>query len=222
MVVSNDEPDRDTKFYQVQDSPVDGVQPGEVIELHPSAASAFVDNLSEIDADTREDAEEEAENYTVPGQRSGSGPGMSPLDIDAGTFVVQDDPIGGVQPGETIDLSPEVARAFSDNLEAADADADSDSDSDDGSDTAGESNAAAEADGDADAGDENDGHRFYSDADQFNAQAFVERTPQRDIRSDLDSGEYDAHLDAILEAEEAHKGRQGVHEAVEERRSASE
>lgn len=52
-----------------------------------------------------------------------------------------------------------------------------------------------------------------SDAD-VDAEAFVDRTPMEDVVADIDSGEYDAHLDAI----EAAATREGVQDAIDERR----
>jgi hypothetical protein len=62
-------------------------------------------------------------------------------------------------------------------------------------------------------------HRHISQArppetDDFDAAAFVDRTPMDDVVADIESGEYDAHLDAI----EAEASRQGVLDALDERR----
>jgi hypothetical protein len=58
-----------------------------------------------------------------------------------------------------------------------------------------------------DNGDETDG-------DGFEAEAFVDRTPMDDVVDDIESGEYDDHLDAIADAAD----RQGVLDAVDDRR----
>jgi hypothetical protein len=51
-------------------------------------------------------------------------------------------------------------------------------------------------------------------ADEFDAAAFVDRTPMEDVVQDIKSGEYDEHLDAIEAAAE----RNGVQDAIDERR----
>lgn len=51
---------------------------------------------------------------------------------------------------------------------------------------------------------------------EFDAAAFVDRTPMSDVVEDLESGDYDAHLDAIEEVAD----RQGVQDAIEHRREA--
>jgi len=48
----------------------------------------------------------------------------------------------------------------------------------------------------------------------FDAETFVDRTPMDDVVDDIESGEYDDHLDEI----EAEAERQGVIDAVDERR----
>lgn len=55
-------------------------------------------------------------------------------------------------------------------------------------------------------------------SDEFNPGAFVDRTPMGDVIDDVESGEYDAHLDEI----EAEADRQGVLDAVTERQSTDE
>jgi len=50
-------------------------------------------------------------------------------------------------------------------------------------------------------------------ADEFDAGTFVDRTPMSDVVEDIETGEYDDHLDAI--ADEA--SRQGVLDAVDAR-----
>jgi hypothetical protein len=53
---------------------------------------------------------------------------------------------------------------------------------------------------------------------EFDAEAFVDRTPMSDVVADLESGGYDDHLDAIKAAEEAGRDRDGVATAIENRR----
>lgn len=55
--------------------------------------------------------------------------------------------------------------------------------------------------------DEDDG------GEAFDAETFVDRTPMDDVVDDLESGDYDEHLDAIETAAD----RQGVLDAIEER-----
>jgi len=50
--------------------------------------------------------------------------------------------------------------------------------------------------------------------DGFDAEAFVDRTPMDDVVADIESGDYDDHLDAIEDVAE----RQGVQDAIDERR----
>jgi hypothetical protein len=65
---------------------------------------------------------------------------------------------------------------------------------------------------DIESGDEDAG-----DGD-FDAEAFVDRTPVSDVVDDLETGEYDDRLDEILEAEQRGRNRKSVQSAVEERR----
>lgn len=51
-------------------------------------------------------------------------------------------------------------------------------------------------------------------AAEFDATAFVDRTPMSVVIEDLETGDYDTHLDAIEAAAE----RVGVQDAIEERR----
>lgn len=64
---------------------------------------------------------------------------------------------------------------------------------------------------DADASDDNDG-------DEFDAGAFVDRTPMSEVVSDIESGDYDDRLDAIEAAEADGRDREGVADAIEARR----
>lgn len=50
----------------------------------------------------------------------------------------------------------------------------------------------------------------------FEAEAFVDRTPMSEVIEDLETGDYDGHLDAI----EAAADRKGVQTAIDERREA--
>jgi len=52
----------------------------------------------------------------------------------------------------------------------------------------------------------------------FDATDFVDRTPMDDVVKDLESGDYDIHLDAIEAAEADNRDRQGVADAIQERR----
>jgi hypothetical protein len=54
--------------------------------------------------------------------------------------------------------------------------------------------------------------------DAFDAVSFVDRTPMDDVVEDIESGDYDAHLDAIAAAEADGRDREGVADAVDARR----
>jgi hypothetical protein len=54
----------------------------------------------------------------------------------------------------------------------------------------------------------------------FDAEAFVDRTPMAEVVDDIESGDVDAHLDAIESAEAGHRDREGVADAIAERREA--
>lgn len=75
--------------------------------------------------------------------------------------------------------------------------------------------ADAEGDGDGDGGDGED------EDDEFDAASFVDRTPQREVIDDIETGEYDEHLDEIAAAEESDRDRRGVERAVNARRDES-
>lgn len=53
---------------------------------------------------------------------------------------------------------------------------------------------------------------------EFDAESFVSRIPMSDVIDDIESGDYDAQLDAIEAAESAGKDRIGVQESINERR----
>jgi len=55
-------------------------------------------------------------------------------------------------------------------------------------------------------------------SESFDAAAFVDRTPMEGVVTDIESGEYDAHLDTIEAAEAEARDRQGVADAVAARR----
>lgn len=54
--------------------------------------------------------------------------------------------------------------------------------------------------------------------DGFDAESFVGRIPMSDVIDDIESGEYDSHLDAIETAETDGKDRIGVQQAINARR----
>lgn len=56
------------------------------------------------------------------------------------------------------------------------------------------------------------------DGSTFDAAVFVDRVPQDDVIADIESGEYDAHLDAIEAAETEGKERNGVLDTIDARR----
>lgn len=71
---------------------------------------------------------------------------------------------------------------------------------------------------DADGDDEPEEPKPDEEADvddsDFDAAVFVARTPMEDVVEDIESGDYDEHLDEIEEAAD----RQGVQDAIAERR----
>ena len=58
--------------------------------------------------------------------------------------------------------------------------------------------------------------------EEFDAEAFVDRTPQKEVIVDLETGEYDEYLDEIETAEAENHDRRGVERALEERRGNSD
>lgn len=70
-----------------------------------------------------------------------------------------------------------------------------------------------------DDGDESDEDEDEAeDAEDFDAAAFVDRTPMGVVVEDIESGEYDEYLDAIEAAEADGPDREGVSDAINERR----
>jgi|GEM_PF-1468934 hypothetical protein len=59
-----------------------------------------------------------------------------------------------------------------------------------------------------------EGVTYDPDQAEFDAAEFVDRTPMDDVVDDIESGDYDDHLEAIKEAAD----REGVQDAVSERR----
>ena len=118
---SEPESESETGYYRVVHSPFDGTAPGEIVEVEESTAEAFGTNLEAVDADSKEEAEEQAAAQTATEED---------FDPEAGTFEVQHSPLGGVEPGDTIDLDADTARAFSDNLAVATNDGDSEESAD--------------------------------------------------------------------------------------------
>ena len=64
--------------------------------------------------------------------------------------------------------------------------------------------------------DESESHEPAAEA--FDAKSFVDRTPMADVIDDIESGDYDAHLDAIAQAETEARDRNGVADAIAARR----
>jgi hypothetical protein len=80
---------------------------------------------------------------------------------------------------------------------------------------------AADADSGEDAdGDEEDGgaDETGDEEDAFDAAAFVDRTPMDDVVEDIESGNVDAHLEEVAAAEAEGRDRQGVADAITDRR----
>ena len=70
-----------------------------------------------------------------------------------------------------------------------------------------------------DGGEEDEGADETGDEDDaFDAAAFVDRTPMDDVVEDIESGEVDAHLEEVAAAEAEGRDRQGVADAVTDRR----
>jgi len=70
----------------------------------------------------------------------------------------------------------------------------------------------------ADASETDESESHESAADDFDAESFVDRTPMADVVGDIESGDYDAHLDAIARAETEGRDRNGVADAIAARR----
>lgn len=88
-------------------------------------------------------------------------------------------------------------------------------------DTAASDDTADDADADADSGSDSDAEESTDDS-EFDAEAFVDRNVPP-VAEDLDTGDYDDHLEAIEAAESADGSpRNGVVEAIEARRSDAE
>lgn len=66
--------------------------------------------------------------------------------------------------------------------------------------------------------EETDENEQTESEEEFDAEEFVDRTPVSDVVDNIESGEYDDHLDEILEAEQENRDRKSVQDAVEERR----
>jgi len=62
------------------------------------------------------------------------------------------------------------------------------------------------------------GHGTSDESDEFDAGSFVDRTPMEEVISDIESGDYDGHLDVIEAAEVEDRGRTGVANAIADRR----
>lgn len=58
----------------------------------------------------------------------------------------------------------------------------------------------------------------YEDEPNFDAEAFVDRTPMAEVIEDIERGEFDDHLDAIEAAEADNRDRVGVADAIADRR----
>lgn len=76
---------------------------------------------------------------------------------------------------------------------------------------------AQEADTEVGPGGGNGAEATDTDTDEFDAEAFVDRNAS-EVREDIRSGDYDAHLDAIEDAELADRDRTTVHDELEQRR----
>lgn len=72
----------------------------------------------------------------------------------------------------------------------------------------------SDSDSDSDSETEAESDDSDTDSDEFDAEAFVDRTPMGNVIADIESGDYDDHLDEI----EAVAQRQGVTNAVDDRR----
>ena len=90
--------------------------------------------------------------------------------------------------------------------------------------TVSDSSEADESEADESEADESEADESEADeshesaADDFDAESFVDRTPMADVVGDIESGDYDAHLDAIARAETEGRDRNGVADAIAARR----
>lgn len=94
--------------------------------------------------------------------------------------------------GDELDVPPETLEQYPRRLERVEDEPDADGD--EGSDTGDETPTA------------------------LDVGAFVDRTPMEDVIADIESGEYDDHLDGIQSAEADGRGRKGVLDAIQARR----
>lgn len=165
----------------------------------PSGVEQYQPGLHDID-------EEHAERFK---NRGWVDPSDDDVDVeierDDATVVVEDEDDGQE---EEVDLDE-------DELSLTSNEPDLEDDTDDQTES---ERAAAEADADADA-DADDGDDSDEDVeDEFDAQSFVDRTPQREVINDIETGEYDEYLEEIADAEESGRDRRGVASAIESRR----
>lgn len=75
-----------------------------------------------------------------------------------------------------------------------------------------------DGDGDEDEQDEDDETAEAEADDEFDAEAFVDRTPVEDVAEDILAGEADGHLEEVAEADD----RATTQDAVGERRAELE
>lgn len=108
------------------------------------------------------------------------------------------------------DAETETETEEAETQTAPDADAEEDPDSESDAESESEASGAEEADAESESESEADG--FPGDFED--AKDFVDRTPMERVINDLETGEYDAHLDEIETAAD----RQGVQDAIDERR----
>ena len=84
---------------------------------------------------------------------------------------------------------------------------------------AADADSGEDGDGDADADEEDEGaDETGNEDDAFDAAAFVDRTPMDDVVEDIESGEVDAHLEEVSAADAEGRDRQGVADAITDRR----
>lgn len=111
---------------------------------------------------------------------------------------------GVLTPGDTVSADGDTATSLEarDYFERVSEDADGENDT---ADEDSETEAESEADGD-------------DSADEFDVEAFVDRTPVAEVAEDIRAGEADGHLDAVAEADD----RTTTQDAIGERRAELE
>lgn len=205
----------DARFYVAENDPIGDVQPGEVIRLRPEVAEAYEDNLTELDAENEEEARDAAEQHVEEqgGATTVRTQDHDDFDPEAGTFRVLHAPLGTAEPGDTVELSENVARAYADNLAVAGSEEDPETDSDDDEDVDAEDVEADVEDPSPESSAAGADPEFDSPEDFLNQNV-------SEVKASLASYDLsDDELDALYDAEQEGSDRKTVKQAIEDQRS---